>query len=268
MAGQIDKVWLRTFATASQARIRLVCFPHAGGSASFFIPMARELAPDVEVLAVQYPGRQDRRQEPLVPDIGELADRMSGVLRPLLSAGPVAFFGHSMGAVIAFEATRRLERDGGKGPVALFVSGRRAPSIVREESVHRGDDDAVIKEMRALSGTEAAVFADDELLRMILPALRSDYQAIETYRATPGASVRARIVALIGDADPRVSVFDARAWGEHTSGPFELHVFAGGHFYLSQRTQEVVERVNVDLKEYVRDATSHRAARPGGGAVR
>jgi surfactin synthase thioesterase subunit len=249
---QIDKVWLRTFEPAPEARVRLVCFPHAGGSASFFVPLSRALAPAIEVLAVQYPGRQDRRREPLVPDIGALADRMAEVLRPLAEAPePLAFFGHSMGAVLAFEITRRLERNAGPGPVMLFASGRRAPGIEREESVHRGDDDAVIKEMRALSGTEAAVFDDEELLRMVLPAIRSDYRAIETYRAEPGATVRCPVVALIGDADPRVSVPDARAWRLNTSGSLELHVFPGGHFYLSQHARDVAERVTTDLKEHI-----------------
>ncbi|MGP3969021.1 thioesterase II family protein [Streptomyces sp. 6N223] len=253
MVAEIDKVWLRTFAPAAGARIRLVCFPHAGGSASFYIPMSRSLAPGVEVLAVQYPGRQDRRNEPLVPEIGRLADRLAEVLRPLAASGPLAFFGHSMGAVVAFETARRMERDGGTGPVVLFASGRRAPGIVREaeDRVHQGDDDAVIEEMRTLSGTEAAVFADDELLRMVLPAIRNDYQAIETYRAEPEARIGCRVVALIGDADPRTSVSDAKAWRVHTTDAFELHVFAGGHFFLSQHTQEIVERVMMDLKEYL-----------------
>jgi surfactin synthase thioesterase subunit len=254
MVAEIDKEWLRTFAPAQGASVRLVCFPHAGGSASFYIPMARSLAPGVEVLAVQYPGRQDRRGEPLVPEIGPLADRLAEVLRPLVASGPVAFFGHSMGAVMAFETARRLERDGGTGPVVLFASGRRAPGIVREERIHQGSDEAVIKEMRALSGTEAAVFADDELLRMVLPAIRNDYRAIETYRAEPEARIGCRVIALIGDADPRTSVADAKAWRIHTTDAFELHVFAGGHFFVSQHPQEIVERVTTDLKEYLAQA--------------
>ena len=100
---------------------------------------------------------------------------------------PLTFFGHSMGAVVAFEVARRME-DAGNGPVRLFASGRRAPSRTREENVHLRDDDGLVAELRALSGTAAQFLADEELLHMILPAIRSDYTAVETYRCDPGAT--------------------------------------------------------------------------------
>ena len=132
-------LWLRRFHPAADAPVRLVCFPHAGGSASFYFPGSAALADGCDVSALQYPGRQDRRHEPNVDDIGVLADRIAPVLEPLFDR-PVVFFGHSMGAVLAFEVARRLEARGHE-PALLFASGRRAPSTVREENVHQRDDD-------------------------------------------------------------------------------------------------------------------------------
>ncbi|MGY1434191.1 thioesterase II family protein [Streptomyces reniochalinae] len=235
------ELWLRRFHPAPDASTRLVCFPHAGGSASFYFPVSKTLSPDVDVLAVQYPGRQDRRNEPAVESIGELADLIAPMLRPLTDR-PVAFFGHSMGAVIAFEVAQRLERDG-VTPFLLFASGRRAPSAVRSESVHRESDDTLIAELQRLSGTDARMLGDEEVLRMILPSLRSDYKAIETYRCTPGARVSCPIDVLIGDSDPHASLDEAGAWSEHTTGPCDVEVFDGGHFYLNDHAVAVTDRV-------------------------
>ncbi|MGW9434104.1 thioesterase II family protein, partial [Streptomyces decoyicus] len=186
----------------------------------------------------QYPGRQDRRKEPAIDDIGLLADRIAEALEAW-SDRPLTFFGHSMGALVAFEVARRLERNG-DGPLRLFASGRRAPSAYRDEQVHRRDDDGIVAELRALSGTDSRVLDDEEMLRMVLPALRSDYKAVETYRSEPAAVVRCPVTVLVGDDDPKTSLDEARSWEAHTTGDFALRVFSGGHFYLADRPQEVM----------------------------
>lgn len=237
--------WIQRFHRTAQPRHRLVCFPHAGGSASFYFPLSKALAPDTEVLAVQYPGRQDRHKEPPVDDIGSLADSIAEVLNGPAQV-PTAYFGHSMGAVIAFEVARRLE-PGGTGPKLLFASGRRAPSTYRAESVHQRDDDGVLAELKRLNGTDARVLADDELLRMILPAIRGDYRAIETYRCPPGPALGCPVTVLVGDADPRTTLDEARAWSEHTTGRFDLQTFPGGHFFLSTQAQAVTATISKGL---------------------
>jgi surfactin synthase thioesterase subunit len=233
-----DDLWIRRFRPSPDAADRLVCFPHAGGSASFYVPVAAALSPGVDVLAIQYPGRQDRRGEPGPSSVAELADGITAAL-----AGwddrPLTFFGHSMGALVAFETARRMER-AGNGPVRLFASGRRAPSRTRDEHVHTLDDDGLVTELRRLAGTDAQVLQDEELLRMVLPAIRGDYRAVETYRCEPGARVRCPVTVLTGDADPRTSLEEARAWNEHTDADCDLHVFSGGHFFLSERPAEVL----------------------------
>ncbi|RZS36533.1 surfactin synthase thioesterase subunit [Herbihabitans rhizosphaerae] len=233
-----SNVWIRRFHPKADAAHRLVCFAHAGGSASYFFPVSRTLPAGVDVLALQYPGRQDRRSERCAEDLYDLVDPIAEALRPWFDR-PVTFFGHSMGATLAFEVARRLEEDG-VTLAGLFASGRRAPSCHRDEHAHRLADNEFIAEIQSLSGTDSQVLDDEEILRMVLPAIRSDYKAAETYRYRPGPKLRCPITALIGDSDPKATVEEARAWGEHTDGAFELTVFDGGHFYLNNHTSEVL----------------------------
>ncbi|MYX97732.1 alpha/beta fold hydrolase [Streptomyces sp. SID486] len=234
-----DRLWIRRYHPRPDAAARLVCLPHAGGSATFYRPVSAALPASVDVLAVQYPGRQDRRSEPCAGGIGELADQITSVLLPWTDR-PLFLFGHSMGATLGFEIARRLERDHGVVPGALFASARRAPSCPRDETVHLRDDDGLVEEVRLLSGTHASILDDDELIRMALPAIRADYRAAETYVYAPGPNLRCPVVSLVGDDDPKVTVDEARAWSRHTDTASELHVFEGGHFYLTDRLEEVL----------------------------
>jgi surfactin synthase thioesterase subunit len=232
-----DDLWCRRYRPSSTATARLVCLPHAGGSAPFFLPVAAALSPAVDVVAVQYPGRQDRRSERPLTDARMLAECIHDILlrQPPL---PVTFFGHSLGAVIAFEAVRRLE-DSGYPPVHLFASGRRAPSAHREESVYRRDDAGIIAEVRKLNGTASSVLGDDELMRAVLPALRADYQAAETYRCDPEVTVDCPITVLTGDNDPKTTLDEASAWEGHTTGSYTIRTFPGGHFFLTAHADKV-----------------------------
>jgi surfactin synthase thioesterase subunit len=230
--------WVRRFHPAPDSKARLVCLPHAGGSASVFFSLSRALTPEVEVLAVQYPGRQERRHEPNIGNIPDLADQVFAALRSL-GDRPLALFGHSMGAVVAYEVAVRMQGAGLPSPVHLFASGRRAPSLYRDERIHQQSDARIVSELRTLSGTSAGMLADPEILEMILPAVRSDYRAIETYRHDPGRKLDCPVTVLTGYSDPRVSMDEARAWDEHTTGPTELRVLPGGHFFLIDQSEHV-----------------------------
>ncbi|MGW0533744.1 thioesterase II family protein [Streptomyces sp. NPDC003032] len=228
-----------------EAGVRLVCFPHAGGAASYFFQVSRQLSPVADVLAVQYPGRQERRKEPCVDSVTELADVLT---RELLEWAdkPLVFFGHSMGALVAFEVARRLERQGVE-LVSLFASGRAAPSLSRDEGVHRRGDAGLIAKMKELGGTAGSLLDDPDVVEMLLPALRNDYRAVETYRLAPGPPLGCPLVVLTGDADPQVSVEEARHWREFTSGEFEMHTYSGGHFYLDVHAASVLEKIRTRL---------------------
>jgi pyochelin biosynthetic protein PchC len=244
-----DDLWLRRYQAAPHASTRLVCLPHAGGSASFFYSVAKALAPSIDVLAVQYPGRQDRRLETPVSSITGLAEQVAVALRGWLDR-PLAFFGHSMGAVVAFEVIRLLEAQEGVSMVGLFASGRRAPSRLRAEQVHLRDDDGIVAELRLLSGTDASLLGDSDVLRMILPAIRSDYTAVETYRCAPEPKLRCPVTVLVGDADVTTTLDEARAWSEHTTGPFDMRVFPGDHFYLTQHQDEILDLLRMRLRPF------------------
>lgn len=222
--------------------MRLLCLPHAGGSASAYFALSRTLTPEVEVLSVQYPGRQDRRSEPLLGSIGELRDGIAGALEPWRDR-PLALFGHSMGAVLAYELARLLSSDGGTPPAHLFVSGRGNPAQRVEMPLDELDDRAMIAALDDLGGTSIGLLDDEEVLRMVAPAIRSDYRAVRTYRHTPGPLLPCPVTALVGDADAMAAVEEVEKWRDHTSADFRLKVFQGGHFYLSNQFQKVGELV-------------------------
>ncbi|MBC6449043.1 thioesterase II family protein [Actinokineospora xionganensis] len=243
----VDTAWIREFHAGPGVGPTVVCFPHAGGSASYFRPLSAALERRHKVLALQYPGRQDRRGEPFLSSIADFADEAYRALEPILD-GPVAFFGHSMGATIAFEVGLRMKRRRAASPVALFASGRRAPSIHREGTVHLRDDAGLVEELNALNGTDIRILGDKDVLDMILPPMRNDYRAVETYRYEPGPKLDCPVTALIGDVDPHVDLDEAMAWGEHTTGPFSLRMFTGGHFYLSEHNDAIADVVGQTLQ--------------------
>jgi surfactin synthase thioesterase subunit len=240
--------WLRRYHPADPGASRLVCFPHAGGSASFYHPVSARFSPAVEVLAIQYPGRQDRRHEPCVGDLRTLAAMVAAELRAL-PPKPTVYFGHSMGAALAFETAWLLDQDG-LAPRALVASGWRAPSDGRDDGVHRRPDEGLLADVRALGGTEAELLADEEILRAALPAIRSDYRAIETYNARRDQVLRCPITTLIGDADQKVDRVAASGWAAHTTAGFRLRVFPGGHFYLTGHQAEVCAEVAAALADH------------------
>jgi surfactin synthase thioesterase subunit len=240
--------WIRQFHPSVDAPVQLACFPHAGGAASFFFPVSRALAPDVDVLAVQYPGRQDRRGERCIDNLCELADVIAGELLPRCDR-PLALFGHSMGATVAYEVARLLERAGAL-PVGIFASGRRAPSIDRNESIHLRDDKGLVRALHELSGTSSALLGDAEFVNMVLPSVRADYRAVETYRHPDGPVLGCPVSVLVGDADPMATIEDAEAWRGHTTGKFRIEVYPGGHFYLSEQVNSVLSTIVDQLAEW------------------
>lgn len=235
--------WLRRYRRLPEARARLVCFPHAGGAASFFRMWARRSPPEVEVLVVQYPGREDRLRERLCDDMATLADAVAEAMRPELDR-PVGLFGHSMGATVAYEVARRLDAAPSAG---LFVSGRPAPHRQRPGALHLRDDDALIAELRRLGGPSDVVLDNPELRDLYLPALRNDYRVVETYRPEPGPPLSVPVTAYIGDRDPEVTPEEARGWADVTDGGFKLRIFPGDHFYLVPHRADVLGAVLREL---------------------
>ena len=241
-----DVLWFRRFDPAAGGRIRLICFPHAGGAASHYVPFARALAPDVAAFVVQYPGRQDRRREPFAADLPALADAVTDALGSMGPA-PLAFFGHSMGATVAFEVAQRLRDRSLPAPVRLFASGRRSPTTPRRETVHLRDDAGLIAELSRLGGSDARTLRDADILAMVLPTARSDYKAIETYEYKPRPPLDCPITVLSGAADTHTTRAELDGWSGHSAVSVDFHSFDGGHFFIDSSRDDVVAAVKAAL---------------------
>ncbi|MDO0929808.1 alpha/beta fold hydrolase [Streptomyces sp. TG1A-8] len=236
--------WLRCFHTVPDPVARLVCCPHAGGSASTFFPLSRELADRsrVEVVAVQYPGRQDRREAPMELGIRAMAARIAEELSAWADR-PLSVFGHSMGATVGYELARVLKATASPGPDQVIVSGQRSPELQSSRPVAELDDDALVRELALLGGTSPELLDDSDVLQMFLPPLRADYAALRAYRHRPEPRLSCPVTALVGASDPKVTVEEAAGWSDVTHGPFDLRIFEGGHFYLDTRREEFTDTV-------------------------
>lgn len=228
-------------ATDSPAR-RLVCFPHAGGTANVFSEWPDWLPPDVEMLAVQYPGRQDRLAEPCLEDMGALADQLSAEIADLGDL-PMTMFGHSMGSAVAYEVALRLEGDTGYVADRIFVSARTAPHRRDGEPNHQLTDRELIAAIRDLGGADAEVLDLEQLWPLILPPLRADLRLLDKHRPEVLVPLRAPIIAFGGDADQTCAVDELQAWRDATSAGLKIRVFPGGHHYLWQNTTAVVAAI-------------------------
>lgn len=232
--------WLRVFHPAAGAP-RVVIFPHGGGSASYYHGLSKALSPAVEPVIVQYPGRAERLSEPPLEDLSAVVDAVIGELDTQAGTGVIGYFGHSMGASIAFEVARK------RPPQHLFLSGRRPPEHHRQDNFADRGDAAILAEVKRLAGTSADVFDNPEILEMVMPALRADYRALQGYVPDVATVVDSPITALTGDDDPRIAPDEALDWAHHTTGPFARHVFSGGHFYIDNHLPEVAAIIRSGL---------------------
>lgn len=240
--------WLPMSGKPVQGRLKLFCFPYAGGGASIFRSWS-ELAPsDIEICPVQLPGREARLTESAFSQVDTLLDQLFPILLPYLDA-PYALFGHSMGALISFELARAIRRAGVRPPLRLIVSGRRAPQLpdLRPPTYHLPEGE-FIAELRRLQGTPEAVLQNEELLHLVLPLLRADFALCETYTYKPEAPLACPITALGGLQDSDVSREDTAAWSKQTtSAAFRLRFFAGDHFYLHKEQVPLLRIITQDL---------------------
>ncbi|ANN21610.1 hypothetical protein SD37_07290 [Amycolatopsis orientalis] len=237
--GRTGDVWLHRWRPRPRAGTRLVCFPHAGGSAAFFAPWSTKLPAEIDVAAVRYPGRADRLAEPPLTSMSTLVDEIARALEPLADR-PTVLFGHSLGALVAYEVARELTRRD-VPPARLIVSGRRAPGDAPGGTKHLLSDDELVGELVRLGGTEPGLLASEDARSVFLPAIRADFRLAENYRRLPGREPSCPLTVLVGDEDTEVDARRAGLWAGHTTnGTCTTHVLPGGHFYLIPREKTVL----------------------------
>ncbi|MGW2304657.1 thioesterase II family protein [Streptomyces sp. NPDC001809] len=238
--------WFRRYSTTPAPRRRLAVLPHAGGAASFFHAWGSAFDGDTEVLVAQYPGRQERFNEPCVDRMDVLADRVTAALLPFTDV-PLTLFGHSMGASLAYEVALRLEKRHRVAPAALHVSSRKAPHRVTPRDLHQKGDDELVAELRRLGGTDPALLDDPDIRQFVLPAVRADFTLVETYGPRAATTVGCPVHAWVGDTDPNVAVRDMDAWADVAPHGFRLRVLPGGHFYLVQQHEPLMRELTGHL---------------------
>ncbi|HEU5471207.1 MAG TPA: alpha/beta fold hydrolase [Actinophytocola sp.] len=229
------------------AQPRLFCFPHAGASAAAFGGWQALAGERIAVCPVQPPGRAERYREPAYRDVAVFVDDLISQLGHQFT-GHYALFGHSMGALVAFELTRRLRAIGAPAPVHLFVSGRTAPHLAETRTPLRDlPVDRLIHELRRMGGTPDMLLRDRELLEAFLPLLRADFSVNETYRYRPQAALAIPLTAFGGHHDPRAEEWEIREWATQTSARFQCRMFPGGHFYTDQHAADVIGIMRSEL---------------------
>jgi len=242
----IDK-WFVRQPVRGECRLRMFCFPFAGGGTQTYRNLAQQIPEGVEVCAAQLPGRERRFSEPALRSVADTVDAVLPVLSPMLDL-PYVILGHSLGALTGFELVRALRRDGLPLPAHLVVSGHRGPQLPDPDPpIHGLPDAEFIEELTALNGTPAEVFESPELVELMLPLLRADFAAAETYVYTQEPALECPITALGGDADPLVSPDEIEAWREQTRAAFDAHILAGDHFFLQQSQPEFMRILSSTL---------------------
>jgi medium-chain acyl-[acyl-carrier-protein] hydrolase len=237
-----------------QARLRLFCFPYAGGGTSIFRTWSRYLPPSIEIYPVQLPGRESRLMEEPFHHMADLVEYLGQTLLPQLD-GPYAFFGHSMGALIGFELARYLRRRGhSPAPVHLYVASHRAPQLPDPHpATYHLPEPEFIAELRRLQGTPEEILQSSELLQLILPLLRADFTVCQTYQYTIEPPLAYPISAFAAQHDGEVTYEAAALWEKQTEDAFNLRLFDGNHFFLHTEQfpflQALLQELNNDLRE-------------------
>ena len=248
----VRDAWFPNIQETGDARLRLFCFPYAGGGAAVFRRWPERMPDGVAIVPARLPGRESRSAEPAIDRIEAMTGAVAAAIQPYL-ARPFAFFGHSMGAMIAFELTRHLRREKLPLPAGLFVAAARAPQFRRGHVPPPAPtDEQFIEELRGLQGLPPEILDNEELLRRLLPALKADSSLgrLYAYRDEPPLNVPIR--AYVGDRDPRLPREVIEAWREQTTASFSMRAFPGGHFFIHDAGTGFLEALARDLERLVR----------------
>lgn len=228
-------------------RLRLFCFPYAGGGASIFRPWAGILPDAIELLPVQLPGRETRFTEAPLASLAEVVAGLADAIAPLLDR-PYATFGHSLGTLVSYELILELRRRGLPLPAHVIMSGRGAPHIARHRcQSHRLPDAEFIEDLRSMRGTPEEVLNDAELMRLMLPVLRADFAMADGYELEERTLLPGRMSVYGGLADLDIPRANLQAWQEYCAHPITLRMLPGGHFFLNSSRPMLLQALARDL---------------------
>jgi len=232
--------WQRIFRPRPRATLRVMCFPHAGGSANVFHGWAERLPESIEIVAVQYPGRQDRSHEEPIAELGVLADEVASAVCDLFDR-PVVFFGHSLGATVAFEVARRLSPRFPTPLAGLVVSARKPPADGATTGYDFTRDDDLRRYLTRLGNRAVLALRDPDLWDLFVPPLRADLLMSQRYRHTPGPPLTCPFTLIAAADDHSCTIDDMRPWTKYTIGASDEHVISGDHYYVDAPPRELFE---------------------------
>jgi medium-chain acyl-[acyl-carrier-protein] hydrolase len=242
----LDK-WVPYRSESATVQLRIIGFPHAAGNALFYRSWRKHMPRDIDFCPVELPGHGQRIDEMPFTHLETLAATLQVILEPLLTV-PFAFFGHSTGACIAFEAARVLRATDGRAAMHLFVSGRPAPRLaVEDHPVHSLSDQALAAALIRYGGTPAVVMERSELMAAILPALRADLALAESLRPAAGTRLPCPIT-VFGGADDMIDGASLQGWSDFTAAAFRVRMFPGGHFYLGEASEALVAEIAKEVR--------------------
>lgn len=264
-AASVRERWIVCYGKRqSEPSLRLFCAPYAGGGASVFRAWGAGVPASVEVCAIQPPGRETRLREQPYTRLAGLAEELAQALHPLLDR-PFAFYGHSVGALVVFEAARWLRSHCGVQPVHLWAAACPSPQIPETDvPIHTLPESEFRERLRRFNGTPREVLEHEELMELVGPILRADFALRETYEYVPDAPLDCPITALGGREDGEVDEAVLRPWQQQTRANFRLRVLAGDHFFLHSAQALVLQTLNEELRTYLPQESGETTA-PGGG---
>jgi medium-chain acyl-[acyl-carrier-protein] hydrolase len=246
-----ENAWFSFPEPKADARLRLYCFPYAGGSSSIFRNWAEEIPGEVEICLVQLPGRGARVNETPFTRVDSLVEEIADALEADLDK-PFAFFGHSMGGILSFELAQWMRGNRGREPAQLFISGRCAPQIRNSEEItYNLPEPEFIKKLRQLNGTPKEAFEHAELMSLMIPILRADFEVCQTYSYEPCAPLSCGIVVYGGIDDEEVSRTDLEAWRDQTTGQYGLRMLPGDHFFVNSSKRLLLKFLSSDLRQLI-----------------
>lgn len=242
MKEKVNSWFVRVNPSVVDASVRLICFPHSGAGASVYRKWASELR-NVEIYSAQLPGRENRISEKAIENIHVLVEELLAFMN-FIEGKPFILFGHSLGALIAYELVCALERRQGPQPKHLIVSAFRAPDCVSlNKQLHNLNADDFVMELKKYGGMSDEILSNLELMELLIPSIRGDFKVHETYKFPQNPELKTSITSIAGDNDNVVTVSQMFGWRNHTSGEYGHHTVSGGHFFIVESRKQCLQIV-------------------------